>query len=168
MSRLSIVNVCVLTLLLQPTAAPRLNAQESSGSHLKGVTAIAVHVNLNGTANVSLIPTQLETALEQRLRQAGIAVVAGQAPRPYGTQGNLWANVFIIRRPGDSQSVLSIETKLYGSVVLAGSNEKAEAITWETGRLVIVPASETDTRLRENLNFLTDEFSRAYLAANLK
>jgi hypothetical protein len=38
MSRL--VNVCVLTLLLHATAAPRLNAQESSGSHLKGLTAL--------------------------------------------------------------------------------------------------------------------------------
>ena len=74
MSRRSIVNACVLTLLLQATATPRLNAQESSGSHLKGVTAIAVHVNLNGDPNVSLPPTQLETALEQRLRQAGISV----------------------------------------------------------------------------------------------
>jgi hypothetical protein len=168
MSRFYIVNVCVLTLLLHATAATRLNAQESSGSHLKGLTAITVHVDLNGDPNVSLTQTQLETALAQRLRQVGISVVAAQAPRAYGTQGNLWANVLIIRRPGDGQSFLSIQTKLYGSVVLAGSNERAEAITWETGRIVIVPAPETDTRLQENLNVLIDDFSRAYLAANLK
>jgi hypothetical protein len=168
MSRFAIVNVCVLMLLIHAAAAPRLNAQESSGSHLKGLTAITVHVDLNGDPSVSLTQLQLETALEQRLRETGIAVVAGQAPRTYGTQGNLWANVMIIKRPGDSQSVLSIQTKLYGSVVLAGSNERAEVITWETGRFVIVPTSDTDTRLRENLNFLIDDFSKAYLAANPK
>jgi aromatic ring-cleaving dioxygenase len=43
-----------------------------------------------------------------------------------------------------------------GEVVwLAGSNERAEAITWAT-------------RLREDLNFLIDDFSKAYQSANPK
>jgi hypothetical protein len=110
--------------------------------------------------------TQLEADIQQRLRQAGITIVAGQAPRPFGTQGHLWANVAIIRSPGSSQWFLRTSLKLYGSVVLAGSNERAEAITWATERLQIVDTSQIDARLREDLNFLIDDFSTAYQSVN--
>jgi hypothetical protein len=112
--------------------------------------------------------SQLETAFEQRLREAGITVMPDQAPRVYGTQGRLFAKVMVLRRPGESQCTLAIQTRLYGSVVLAGSSERAEAITWENERFVIISTSEIDTQVRENLNFLIDDFARAYRAANLK
>jgi len=144
-----------------------VNAQEAA--HLKGLTAIVVHVNPIvspvGTFNVSM--TQLEADIQQRLRQAGITIVAGQAPRPFGTQGDLWANVTIIRSsPASSQWFLPTSVTLSGSVVLAGSNERAEAITWATERFQVVDTPQIDTRLREDLNFLIDDFSKAYRSAN--
>jgi hypothetical protein len=145
-----------------------LGANAQDAAHLKGLSAIAVHVNPiespTGTINVSM--TQLEADIQQRLRQAGITIVSGQAPRSYGTQGSLWANVAIITSPGSSQWFLQTSLKLYGSVVLAGSNERAEAITWATERIQIVDVSQTDVRLREDLNFLIDDFSRAYQSVN--
>jgi hypothetical protein len=35
------------------------------------------------------------------------------------------------------------------------------ALRWETGRYVIIPTSDIDTQVRENLNFLIDDFARA-------
>jgi hypothetical protein len=165
MPRFCLVTVFALTLLSQ-AAVSRLQAQETSSTHLKGLTGIAVHVDTDGAPSVSM--NQLETTLEQRLLQAGITVVPNQAPRTYGKRGNLWANVIVIRPPGNDLCVLNIRLRVYGSVVLAGSNQRGEAITWETERHVTFPASEIDARLRENLNFLIDNFSRAYLSANPK
>jgi hypothetical protein len=83
------------------------------------------------------------------------------------TQGNLWANVVIIKSsPASSQWFLHTSMTFYGSVVLAGSNERAEAITWATERYQTVDTSQIDVRLREDLNFLIDDFSKAYQSAN--
>jgi len=146
-----------------------LGANAQDAAHLKGLTAVAVHVNPivspTGTINVSM--TQLDADIQERLQQAGITIVAGQAPRPFGTQGHLWADVVIIRSsPGSSQWFLQTSVKLYGSVVLAGSNERAEAITWATDRIQIVETSQIEARLRQDLNFLIDDFSRAYQSVN--
>jgi hypothetical protein len=146
-------------------------ANAQNAAHLKGLTGVAVHANPifspNGTFNVST--TQLEADIQQRLRQAGITIVPGQAPRPFGTQGNLWASVLIIESSrGSSQWFVRTSVTLYGSVVLAGSNERAEAITWATERFQTVDTSQIDARLREDLNFLIDDFSKAYQSANPK
>jgi hypothetical protein len=52
--------------------------------------------------------------------------------------------------------------------VLAGSNERAEAITWETARIEVVPAAEINRYFLTNLNYLVDDFSKAYLSVNPK
>jgi len=105
-----------------------LGASAQDAANLKGLTAVAVHVNPIvspvGTIDVSM--TRLEADIQQRLRQAGITIVAGQAPRPFGTQGNLWANVTIMRSPDSSQWFLQTSLKLYGSVVLAGSSRESK------------------------------------------
>jgi hypothetical protein len=117
--------------------------------------------------DVQVSMTQLEADIQQRLRPAGLTIVAGQAPRPFGTQGDLWANVTIIRSsPASSQWFLPTSVTLSGSVVLAGSNERAEAITWATERFQVVDTPQIHTRLREDLNFLIDDFSKAYRSAN--
>jgi hypothetical protein len=164
--RTQLIHVPAMVLLLLPCTPWVANAQEAA--HLKGLTAVAVHVDpvVSPTGTINLSMTQLEADIQQRLRQAGITIVAGQAPRPFGTQGHLWANVAIIRSPGSSQWFLRTSLKLYGSVVLAGSNERAEAITWATERLQIVDTSQIDARLREDLNFLIDDFSTAYQSVN--
>jgi|SRR6516164_3813412 len=148
-----------------------LGASAQDAAHLKGLTAVAVHVNPIvspvGTIDVSM--TQLEADIQQRLRQSGITIVPGQAPRPFGTQGHLWANVTIIgSSPASSQWFLQTAVTLYGSVVLAGSNERAEAITWTRERIQTVDTAQIEAKLREDLNFLMDDFSRAYQSVNLK
>jgi hypothetical protein len=64
--------------------------------------------------------------------------------------------------------VLHTQVRVYGSVVLAGSNERAEAITWETARIEVVPAAEINRYFLTNLNYLVDDFSKAYLSVNPK
>jgi hypothetical protein len=166
-----LVQIAAMALLLLIGTPWLANAQDAE--HLKGLTAVAVHVDpivsLNASTRVQALAlmTQLEADIQQRLRQAGITIVPGQAPRPFGTQGNLWASVMIIESsPGSSQWFLRTSVTLYGSVVLAGSNERAEAITWATERYQIVDTSQIDARLREDLNFLIDDFSKAYQSAN--
>ena len=163
MLRFRIIGVLALTVFGPLAAAHNAHGQEPA--RLKGLTALAVHVDTNGDPNLPM--TQLEAALEQRLRQAGITVVAGPAPRVFGTQGNLWAKVTVVRpSPAANQWVLHTQLRVYGSVVLAGSNERGEAITWETERLMVVPTADVDTRVRENLDFLIDDFARAYRSAH--
>ena len=60
-------------LLTQFGATWRVQAQETSIQHLKGLTSIAVHVGIDGPSNISM--TQLESAVTQRLRDAGITIV---------------------------------------------------------------------------------------------
>jgi tRNA(Ser,Leu) C12 N-acetylase TAN1 len=54
-------------------------ANAQNAAHLKGLTAVAVHVDPvespTGTVNVSM--TQLEADVQQPLRQAGITIVSG-------------------------------------------------------------------------------------------
>ena len=141
MLRLRIIGVISLTWFVLLAATENVYAQEPS--RLKGLTALAVHVDNT--------------------------VVAGQAPRVFGTQDNLWANVTVLRpSPTANQAMLHTQLRVYGSVVLAGSNERGEAITWETERLVVVPTSEVDARVRENLDFLVQDFSRAYQSAHTR
>ena len=152
-------------LLTQFGATWRVQAQEASIQHLKGLTGIAVHVGIDGPSNISM--TQLESAVTQRLRDAAITIVPAQAPRPYNTQGHLWATVMVFRAaPGSDRSLVHTQLRLYSSVTLASSNDRSEAITWETERLTIVPARDRDARMRDDLNYLIDDFSKAYQSAN--
>src|SRR5215470_3786819 len=109
-----------------------LGANAQDAAHLKGLTAVAVHVNPivspTGTINVSM--TQLDADIQERLQQAGITIVAGQAPRPFGTQGHLWADVVIIRSsPASSQWFLHTSVKLYGSIATQKSRTKGSPTT---------------------------------------
>src|SRR3974377_777240 len=82
-------------LLPQFGATWGVRAQETSIPHLKGLTGIAVHVDIEGPSNTST--TQFESAVTQRLRDAGITIVSAQAPRPYSSQGHLWATAMVFR-----------------------------------------------------------------------
>jgi hypothetical protein len=146
----------------------RLDAQERSSAHLKGLTGVVVHVDTGAYRHSTLSMTQIETDVVDRLRQAGIGIAFPEAPRPYGTQGNLWVNVMELQVPGGSQSFLNIQLRMYGSVVLAGSNERTEAITWETGRIMPISTTDADARVRDIVSVLIDEFSKAYLSVNPK
>lgn len=146
----------------------RLDAQERSSAHLKGLTGVVVHVDTSTYRHSTLAMTQIETDVADRLQQAGIAIALSGAPRPYGTLGNLWVHVMDLQVPGGRQSFLNIELRMYGSVVLASSNERTEAITWETARIMSVPTIDADARVREIVNVLIDDFSKAYLSVNPK
>jgi hypothetical protein len=147
----------------------RVDAQEPS--HLKGLTSVAVHVETLGVYPTSST-VRLESDVEERLRQAGIAIGPREAPRTYGTKGSLWVTTTVLstNRPGDQPTGLVLQTQLrvYGSVVLAGSNERTEAITWERARIEVVPAAEINTRFLFALNYLVDDFSKAFLSVNPK
>ena len=145
-----------------------LDARERSSAHLKGLTGVVVHVDTGSYRHSTLAMTQIETDVAGRLRQAGIAIALPEAPIPYGTLGSLWVNVMDLQIPGGIQSFLNIELRMYGSVVLASSNERTEAITWETARIMSVPTTDADARAREIVNFLIDDFSKAYLSVNPK
>ena len=158
-----ILNVVTVMLLVQVGTAWRVKAQERQ--NLKGLSGIAVHADAVGNATASV--TQIESVLKQKLQDAGIAIVAAQVPRPYGTHGNLWANLTVLpSATGANSYFVQTRLRMYGSVTLAGSNDRAEAITWETERVTIVPATDVDARFREDLNFLIDDFSTAYRSAN--
>jgi hypothetical protein len=75
-------------------------------------------------------------------------------------------NVRALERLNPNQSVLHVQLRMYGSVVLALNNQPSEAITWESERLMVVQTSDLDARVQENVNFLVDDFSKAYRAAN--
>ena len=92
----------------------RLNAQERSSAHLKGLTGVVVHVDTGTYPHSTLAMTQIETDVADRLRQAGIAIALPEALRPYGTLGNLWVHVMDLQVPGGSQSFLNIELRMYG------------------------------------------------------
>jgi hypothetical protein len=166
MSRPRIVAALLLVFLFHFAKPRRVEAQEAS--HLKGLTAVAVHVQTVGV-DPTLSIVRLEADVEERLRLAGIAIGQREAPRTFGTQGNLWVTATVLSiRPGDTQLVLETQLRVYGFVVLAGSNQRAEAITWETARIGTVPAAEINTQFMATLNFLIDDFSKAYIAVNPK
>jgi hypothetical protein len=158
----------VLSVVAAFHAAKPWSCYAQEPSHLKGLTSVAVHVQTVG-AYPTLSTARLEADVEERLRQAGIAIGPREAPRIYGTGGNLWATTTIlptVLRSGNTQVVLQTQLRVYGSVVLAGSNERSEAITWEIERLAIVPAAEIDRRFLAELNYLVDDFSKAYLSVH--
>jgi hypothetical protein len=165
-SRRLVLGALMLVSLFQIATPLQVDAQENS--HLKGLTGVVVHVDTGAYRHSTLAMSQIETDVADRLRQAGIAIAFPEAPRTYGTQGNLWVNVMEVQVPGGSQSVLNVQLRMYGWVVLAGSNERTEAITWETARLMPVPTGDADARVRETVNFLIDDLSKAYLSVNPK
>ena len=165
--RLRTMSIFVLLVFLAGMSQ-RVNAQETTGANLKGLTGVAVSVDTSLSLSPTPSMTQLESDITGRLRDAGITVVPAQAPRPYGTQGRLFARVWVVRPEGADRSVVHTKITMYGSVTLAGSSDRGEAITWETERIVIVPTTDIDARVRGDLNFLIDDFSKAYRAANAR
>jgi hypothetical protein len=163
MTHTRILNVVTVMLLVHMGTAWRVEAQERE--NLKGLSGIAVHAGAIGNATASV--TQIESVLRQRLQAAGITIVTAQAPRPYGTQGHLWVDLLVLpSATGANSYFVQTRLRMYGSVTLAGGNDRAEAITWETERVTIVPVTDVDARFREDLNFLIDDFSTAYRSAN--
>lgn len=168
MSRTRMLTALLLLFVFHLAKPWRVEAQEPS--HLKGLTSVAVHVQTVG-AYPTLSTVRLEADVEEQLRQAGIAIGPREAPRTFGTQANLWVTTTVLAtsvRSGDTQLVLETQLRVYGSVVLAGSNERAQAITWETARMEVVPAGDINTRFLANLNYLVGDFSKAYLSVNSK
>src|SRR5215831_269479 len=90
--RTRILSVVTVMLLVQAGTTWRAEAQERQ--NLKGLSGIAVHAGAIGNAAVSV--TQIESVLRQKLQDAGITIVAAQAPCPYCRQGNLWANLVVL------------------------------------------------------------------------
>jgi hypothetical protein len=159
--------IFVLALTFLAGMSQRATAQETTGANLKGLTGVAVHVDTSLSLSPTPAMTQLESDITGRLRDEGITVIPAQAPRSYGTQGFVWARVWVVRAaPGANRSIVHTKVTMDGSVTLAGSNDRGEAITWETERLGIVPTTDTNARVRDDLNFLVDDFSKAYRAAN--
>ncbi|HST20845.1 MAG TPA: hypothetical protein VLR90_07000, partial [Blastocatellia bacterium] len=71
----------VLAVVATFHAAKPWHSYGQEPSHLKGLTSVAVHVQVFGVYGQTVSTVRLEADVEERLRQAGIAIGPREAPR---------------------------------------------------------------------------------------
>ncbi len=155
----------VVTILLAGfprTSAPAwpLNTPEARAS-LKGITQVRVNVVPPDVEADGLTKQQLQADVEQRLRQAGIAL----APINVDTAPVLWVVLAIDKVPGLSFYAASIRVELFQFVRVSLNMVGLGAPTWGLEGIGSVPVDDP-TELRSWTQSFVDRFIEAYLEQN--
>jgi len=134
---------------------------ETVDPNLKWVTEVGVRVDATGVS----VP-QLASEIEQRLRQAGIAVVSPPVPGPDGTPNTLSVAIAVTPSVLDiNQSSLRTQVRLVAWLRSVGdrSGRIFEGPMWITeARSQIVNNASLDIQVRQDVEYLVGEFITAY------
>lgn len=129
--------------------------------NLKRVTEVGVRIDSTG-----LSMPQLGNEIEERLRQAGIAVVSPLVPGPDGTAYTL--RMVIVVSPGPNESSLRTQVRLTSWGKLFGRGGRiVESRAWITEtRSHVLNNAEIEAQARQDAEYLVGEFITAYRCVN--
>ena len=158
-----------LSLLVTVTEAHPTGDRDNL-KRLRGVEVVVEMSENSGTLlqKEGVGESQLQTPVEDKLRQAGIRVLTQEERdrtpgRPY-----LFLNINSTKIQGNPPfASVAITLELEEQVLLQRGNTSASAATWSTGTVGTVPADDVRS-IYDRIGDLVDEFINDYLAANPK
>lgn len=159
--------IVFLTIAVSAPFYSRAADDEYSRESLRGVTALRIVVeppNWEGL-DIGLSMEQLRTAIELKLRLAGIKVVDVKSRTvPY-----LYLNVLTI---GKAPGVIAFTLRLsFGQTVILERNPKIKSIpaeTWSAALIATVGSNKATEEVKGDLTAIVDRFINAYHSVNPK
>ena len=148
--------------------ATTLSAQSVSLSPLVRLPPLSVVVESlpAAAAQLGLVPSQIQTDTELRLRQAGVRVLAGDVARPMTPY--LYVNINAVSYEPQGLYGYTVEVKLQQPVVLPRRGEALfMAATWSArGSIGLAPLERVASRIRESISDQLSQFLNEWLAEN--
>lgn len=139
---------------------------ESARATLKGLSGVRVLIDLTPDAErAGLTMVQLQTDVELRLRQAGIAVLTKEEWHSSPGQPWLWVQVTTLRT-ATGLSAYHIGVELNQNVFLERNSSPSDASTWSTAGITGIVGAAKFPTLRDDVKDEVDRFINAYLSVN--
>ena len=162
-------SVLAALLLVLPTAS--VLAQDGP-ENLRGLPGVSVQVYVvsDGGSRDSSLSSELQTALELKLRQFGVTVLSYQERRLHPSQPRLIVRVGILRDEPEAAFyavTLGVSQVVHRQGVPPEIADDVMAGIWESSlRIGVTGSSRLVSKLREELNLVAEQFINAFLAAN--
>ena len=145
-----------------------LTEKQLSLAEIKGLF-VFVQGLTEETKKAGLTSEQIQTAVEEKLKQLGIKVVSEEECSKLPGSPVLYVNISARRRPRTPTFVFHIDVGLLQKVTLVRDAKiRIMSITWSKGRLGHCPARAFAKSVQEAVEYLMNRFAKDYTVANPK
>jgi hypothetical protein len=154
--------ICFAAILSFGPTSPTAHAQITAASSLSGVAALYVMVEdlPDGARLHGLAKPDVQMAIEQRLRTAGLRVVTEEESARLPGAPYLYVRINLV----DHAHAASVDVELnQGALLVRNGQIIPSAITWSRSALLSKP---TVQNIRDAVNDRVDAFVNAWLLAN--
>jgi len=138
---------------------------------LTGIDALYVFVQglTEETQKAGLTTEQIQTEVEDKLKQMGIRVVSEEESLRIAGSSVLYVNISAHKRTRTAAFVYHVDVGILQRVTLVRDPIiRPMSITWNKGQLGYCPSSGLAKSLRGTVGYLMDRFQEDYRAANPK
>lgn len=138
---------------------------------LAGIDALYVFVQglTEETQKSGLTTEQIQTEVEDKLKQLGVRVVSEEEGLGLAGSPVLYVNISAHKRTRTAAFVYHVDVGVLQRVTLVRDPIiRPMSITWNKGQLGHCPSSAFAKSLRETVGYLMDRFQEDYRAANPK
>jgi hypothetical protein len=167
LGRLSLILTGLLSVVLWSSVAGQGDSDDSRRS-LVGLLGVRVTVDSidSDAQRAGLFPSQIQTDVELKLRQAGIRVLTDSQAGQMLSDPYLYVRVDVTKREGGVYIYL-VSLDLVQAVYLKGPALRTVlAQTWSVAFYGVTGESDMADRMRGTVRDETDRFMNAYLAVN--
>jgi hypothetical protein len=121
------------------------------------------------TKREGLTTEQIQSAVEDKLKQMGIKVVPEEESLKIAGSPVLYVNISANKRTRTPAFVYHVDVGILQKVILVREPKiRTMSITWNKGQLGYCPSISLAKSLRETVGYLMDRFQEDYRAANPK
>ncbi len=164
----TVISAVFAAVMLAEGTASELTDKQLS---LQGIEKLYVFVQglTEETKKEGLTAEQIQSAVEDRLKQMGIEVVSEE--ESFETAGNsvLYVNISANKITRKPTFVYHVDVGILQEVTLVRKPEiRSMSITWNKGQIGYCPTISFAKSLRESVGYLMDRFEEDYRAANPK
>lgn len=138
---------------------------------LAGIDALYVFVQglTEGTQKAGLTAEQIQSEVENKLKQLGVRVVSEEEGIRLAGSPVLYVSISVYKRTRIAAFVYHVDVGvLQGVTLVRDPTIRAMSITWNKGQLGYCPSSALAKSLRDTVEYLMDRFQEDYRAANPK
>ena len=136
---------------------------------LEGIEAVYVFVQgaNQDTRKATLDSETVKAAVEKRLRDFGIKVVASEKAGTVPGICAFYVNISAFRREQEPAFVYHVDVGILQPVTLMRDSDiKMLAVTWNSGRLGYCPVSKLENSIDETTSYLLGKFHTDYRSVN--
>jgi hypothetical protein len=138
---------------------------------LAGIDTLYVFVQglTEGAEKTGLTTEQIQTEVEDKLKQMGVRIVSEEEGLKIAGSPVLYVNISVHKRTRTAAFVYHVDVGVLQRVTLVREPRiRPMSITWNKGQLGYCPSIGLAKSLRETVGYLMDRFQEDYQAANPK